>query len=189
MTSNGTPAKPNCAEWLRAGRNEIPVTQAPNVNTRWVVGGCFGGRWRGPRVCSRCTSLRRWPRWRRYVFQVVWIRMNPYGPISTRGGATAFVYLFPFSCTSLCKPNLISSFAAGGEKKKKKRRLAATFTTQPMRGPSTEHCSIIYNFMAVRDMCYSNKKKLEISRPKYRAFINLFRPNFILNLVVNATSR
>lgn len=120
MTSNGTPAKPNCAEGLRAGRNEIPVTQAPNVNTRWVVGGCFGGRWRGPRVCSRCTSLRRWPRWRRYVFQVVWIRMNPYGPISTRGGATAFVYLFPFSCTSLCKPNLISSFAAGGEKKKKK---------------------------------------------------------------------
>lgn len=158
MTSNGTPAKPNCAEGLRAGRNEIPVTQAPNVNTRWVVGGQFGGRWRGASVCSRCTSLRRWPRWRRYVFQVVWIWMNPYGQISTRWVQLClFFYLFPFSCTSLWKPNLISSFATGG---KKKSRLPATFTMQPMQGPSTEHCSVIYNFMAVRDMCYSNKKKI-----------------------------
>lgn len=119
MTSNGTPAKPNCAEGLRAGRNEIPVTQAPNVNTRWVVGGWFGGRRRGTSVCSRCTSLRRWPRWRRYVFQVLWIWMNPYGQISTRGVQLClFFYLFPFSCTSLWKPNLISSFATGGKKKK-----------------------------------------------------------------------
>lgn len=51
MTSNGTPAKPNCAEGLRAGRNEIPVTQALNINTRWVVGG-------GEQVCSRCMSVR-----------------------------------------------------------------------------------------------------------------------------------
>lgn len=38
MTSNVTPAKPNGVEVLRAGPNEIPVSQAPNINTRWVVG-------------------------------------------------------------------------------------------------------------------------------------------------------
>lgn len=50
MTSNGTPAKPNCAEGLRAGRNEIPITQALNINTRWVVG-------RAELVCRRCMPV------------------------------------------------------------------------------------------------------------------------------------
>lgn len=53
MTSNGTPAKPNCAEGLRAGRNEIPVTQALNINTRWVVGGWVGVN----RYVCRCVSV------------------------------------------------------------------------------------------------------------------------------------
>lgn len=72
MTSNGTPAKPNCAQGLRAGRNEIPVTQAPNINTRWAGGraGCLvggGGYVLGAHLCSAMSQRVPewiWPIWR-----------------------------------------------------------------------------------------------------------------------------
>lgn len=175
MTSNGTLAKPNCAKGLRAGRNEIPVTQALNINTRWVgvwgteryVCRCLSKCMRGLRHASMCLRVGLTQVEETISRERRWVN-PPHGQISVRGEvggrSTVVLDLFPFLLC--CFVNQISFPVLPSAKKK----LAATSKEQPEKPPKST--AQLFTISWLSEICVI-LINLGIRRLKYRTCINL----------------
>lgn len=179
MTSNGTLAKPNCAKGLRAGRNEIPVTQALNINTRWVV----GGGWKGMSV-GACLSVRGgsdmhlyvwergWPRWRRQFRGRGdgWTHPPPT-PMDRlvsggrSGGGQLWFWIYSHFCSAALWTKSHFQFCH-----QLKKKLAATSKEQPEKPPKST--AQLFTISWLSEICVI-LINLGIRRLKYRTCINL----------------